>query len=128
MGKNNTNTQTPAVTPDPNAGAPAVTPDPNAGAPAVTPDQNVGSSQTAAPTSAPTANSAKQKVKMKKIKLPLSKEQQDDVFVSVNDKKYQIKRGVEVEVPWFVYEVLANQEKALQTLFENQAKAQQNVL
>lgn len=128
MAKNNTNTQTPAVTPDPNAGAPAVTPDSNAGSPTVTPDSNVG---TVAPTSAPTAsttNSAKQKVKMKKIKLPLSKEQQDDVFVSVNDKKYQIKRGVEVEVPWFVYEVLANQEKALQTLFENQAKAQQNVL
>ncbi len=117
MAKNNTNTQTPAVTPDPNAGAPAVTPDSNEG--------------TVAPTSAPTAsttNSAKQKVKMKKIKLPLSKEQQDDVFVSVNDKKYQIKRGVEVEVPWFVYEVLSNQEKALQTLFENQAKAQKNVL
>lgn len=118
MAKNNTNTQ-------------AVTPDPNAGAPAVTPDQNVGTAATAAPTSAPTVsttNPAKQKVKMKKIKLPLSKEQQDDVFVSVNDKKYQIKRGVEVEVPWFVYEVLANQEKALQTLFENQRKAQENVL
>ena len=114
MAKNNTNTQ-------------AVTPDPNAGAQAVTPDQNVGTAATAAPTVS-TTNPAKQKVKMKKIKLPLSKEQQDDVFVSVNDKKYQIKRGVEVEVPWFVYEVLANQEKALQTLFENQAKAQQNVL
>ena len=116
MAKNNTNTQTPAVTPDPNAGAPAVTPDPN-----------VGTAANAAPTTS-TTNSAKQKVKMKKIKLPLSKEQQDDVFVSVNDKKYQIKRGVEVEVPWFVYEVLANQEKALQTLFENQRKAQENVL
>ena len=117
MGRNNTNAQTPAVTPDPNAGAPAVTPDPNV--------------STAAPTSAPTApttNSAKQKVEMKKIKLPLTRDQQEDVYVTVNEKKYQIKRGIEMEVPWFVYEVLANQEKALQTLFENQAKAQQNVL
>lgn len=125
MGKNNTNTQTPAVTPDPNAGTEVtVTPAPATVAPAtpaVTPNPPTGMQ-------APTTTPAKQKVKMVKIKLPLSKEQQDDVFVSVNDKKYQIKRGVEVEVPWFVYEVLANQEKALQTLFENQRKAQENVL
>ncbi|HBU12181.1 MAG TPA: hypothetical protein DEB31_05475 [Clostridiales bacterium] len=30
----------------------------------------------------------------------------DDVFVSVNGKRWQIRRGVEVEVPDFVKEVL----------------------
>lgn len=126
MAKNNTNTQ--AVTPDPNAGAPAVLPDPNVGtaAPAVTPDQSA-TVTTPPSASAPTAP-VKNKVKMVKVKLDLTKELKDDVFVSVNDKKYQIKRGVYVEVPWFVAEVLTNQEKALMTLFENQTKAQQNVL
>lgn len=115
MGRNNSNAQTPAT--------PAVTPDPNEGAqapatPAVAPT----------PTTATSSASAKNKVKMVKVKLDLTKELKDDVFVSVNDKKYQIKRGVYVEVPWFVAEVLRNQEKALMTLFENQTKAQQNVL
>lgn len=35
----------------------------------------------------------------------------DDVFVGVNDKRYQIKRGIEVEVPRFVAEVLENSKK-----------------
>lgn len=35
----------------------------------------------------------------------------DDVFVGVNDKRYQIKRGVEVEVPRFVAEVLENSQR-----------------
>lgn len=77
---------------------------------------------------APTTAPGNKEIKTVKIKLPLSKEQKDDVFVSVNDKKYQIKRGVEVDVPWFVAEILKNKESALETLFENQAKAQENVL
>ena len=77
---------------------------------------------------APTTASKNEEIKTVKIKLPLSKEQKDDVFVSVNDKKYQIKRGIEVNVPWFVAEILKNKESALETLFENQAKAQENVL
>lgn len=117
MAKNNTNTQTPAVIPNPKVGT---------AAPAVTPDQSA-TVTTPTSASAPTAP-VKNKVKMVKVKLDLTKELKDDVFVSVNDKKYQIKRGVYVEVPWFVAEVLNNQEKALMTLFENQTKAQQNVL
>ena len=34
----------------------------------------------------------------------------DDVFVGVNGKTYQIKRGVEIEVPESVAEVLRNSE------------------
>lgn len=99
MAKTNTNAQIPA------------------GAPALNTDSQ-----------APTTVTENEEIKTVKIKLPLSKEQKDDVFVSVNDKKYQIKRGIEVDVPWFVAEILKNKESALETLFENQAKAQENVL
>ena len=50
-------------------------------------------------------------VKMVKIKIRKDKTLKRDVFVSVNGKTYQIQRGVEVEVPDFVKEVLDNQEK-----------------
>ena len=35
----------------------------------------------------------------------------DDVFVSVNGRNFQIKRGVEVDVPVYVAEVLRNSEE-----------------
>lgn len=64
--------------------------------------------------------------KMVKIRIPRSKAEQEDVFVSVNLRTYQIKRGVEVEVPDFVAEVLRHQEEMLEEimLFEaaNQRK------
>lgn len=45
--------------------------------------------------------------KMVKIKLfKDGKEYKDDVFVSVNGKSFQIQRGVEVEVPLAVAEVI----------------------
>ena len=52
------------------------------------------------------------KVKTVKIKLPRIKGDESDVYVSVNDYSCLIKRGVEVEVPEFVAEVLRNQELA----------------
>ena len=52
------------------------------------------------------------KVKTVTIKLPRIKAEDSDVFVSVNDYSCLIKRGVEVEVPDFVAEVLRNQEIA----------------
>ena len=62
--------------------------------------------------------------KMVKIRIPKTKEQKDDVFVSVNFRTYQIQRGVEVEVPDFVAEVLQNREKMLEEimLFEEQVQ------
>ena len=50
-------------------------------------------------------------VKMVKVKLHKDKNTKRDVFVSVNGKTWQIQRGVEVEVPDFVKEVLTNTEK-----------------
>lgn len=45
-----------------------------------------------------------------KIRLPKSREHEEDVFVSVNERTWLIKRGVEVEVPECVAEVIRNGE------------------
>lgn len=54
--------------------------------------------------------------KMVKIKIPKTRKDEGDVFVSVNDYSCLIQRGVEVEVPDFVAEVLQNQEQMLLSL------------
>ena len=51
------------------------------------------------------------KEKLVKVRIPRTKENQDDVFVSVNDRNWLIKRGVEVEVPECVAEVLMHQQR-----------------
>jgi len=69
----------------------------------------------------------KEAVKEKKIKIRLPKERRDqeDVFVSVNERSWLIRRGVEVEVPLCVAEVLRNREKMLETImaFEDANRA-----
>ena len=57
-----------------------------------------------------------QKEKMVKIRLPKTKADEDDERVWVNHRSWQIKRGVEVEVPECVAEVLRNKEKALEDI------------
>lgn len=57
-----------------------------------------------------------------KIRLPKLKADQEDVFVSVNDYTCIIKRGVEVEVPVFVAEVLRHQEEMLEQIMEFESK------
>lgn len=56
--------------------------------------------------------------KMVKVRIPRTSKNQEDVFVSVNMKTYLIKRGVEVEVPESVAEVLRHQEEALEAIME----------
>lgn len=51
-----------------------------------------------------------------KIRIPRTKADQEDVFVSVNMETFIVKRGVEVEVPDYVAEVLRHQEEALETI------------
>ena len=59
-----------------------------------------------------TANKPEEvKEKLVKVRIPKTKENQDDVYVSVNDRNWQIKRGIEVEVPECVAEVLLHQEE-----------------
>ena len=57
-----------------------------------------------------------------KIRLPKTRADQEDVFVSVNDYTCIIKRGVEVEVPAFVAEVLRHREEMLEQIMEFESK------
>ena len=57
-----------------------------------------------------------------KVRLPKMKADQEDVFVSVNDYTCIVKRGVEVEVPVFVAEVLRHREEMLENIMELQSK------
>ena len=59
-----------------------------------------------------------------KVKVPRLKKDQEDVYVSVNDRTWMIKRGVPVEVPECVAEVLRHQEEVLEEiyLFESENK------
>jgi len=61
-------------------------------------------------------------VKMVKVRIPRTKADQEDVFVSVNNYTCIIKRGTEVEVPDYVAEVLTHQEEMLEKimLFEEE--------
>lgn len=62
--------------------------------------------------------------KMVKIRIPRTKADEEDVFVSVNMETFLIKRGVEVEVPDYVAEVLMHQEEMLENIMIfNDAKA-----
>lgn len=66
--------------------------------------------------------------KMVKIKMPLTRNEKDDVFVSVNMRTWLIKRGVEVEVPECVAEVLRHQEQSLEEAYEYTEKMQNVVV
>lgn len=49
---------------------------------------------------------------------------QDDIFVAVNGRRYQIKRGVKVKIPRFVYDVIKNsaeQDRATADLMERES-------
>lgn len=54
--------------------------------------------------------------KMVKIRIPRTRKDQEDVFVSVNNYTCVIKRGEEVEVPDYVAEVLQHQEEMLEKI------------
>lgn len=59
-----------------------------------------------------------------RIKLPKERREQEDVFVGVNERTWLIKRGVEVEIPECVAEVLENRELMLESIaaFEDAAR------
>lgn len=63
------------------------------------------------------------KPKTVKIKLPLTKYEKDDVYVALNFKTYQIKRGEYVEVPEGVAEILENSERMAAEAFAFEAEA-----
>lgn len=57
------------------------------------------------------------------IKLPLTRTEKEDVWVAVNGKSMQIKRGVEVEVPKCIAEVLQHKEEMLMEAIEFESNA-----
>ena len=59
----------------------------------------------------------------KKIKLPLTRTEKDDVYVCVNGESFLIKRGETVEVPDYVAEVLQHKEEMLAEAMEFEAQA-----
>ena len=58
------------------------------------------------------------KEKMVKIRLPKTRADEPDERVWVNNRSWQIQRGVEVEVPECVAEVLRNKELALEHIMQ----------
>lgn len=56
------------------------------------------------------------------IRIPRTKENGADVFVSVNERSWLIQRGISVEVPECVAEVLRHQEEMMEEsyIFEEQ--------
>lgn len=76
-----------------------------------------------------TANKPEEaKEKLIKFTIQKTRENQDDVFVSVNDRTWQIQRGVEVEVPECVLEVLRHQQEMenIALAYEAQASSPKN--
>lgn len=65
---------------------------------------------------ATTTTTTEKATKMVKIKIPRTRKDQEDVFVSVNNYNCVIQRGVEVEVPDYVAEVLQHQEEMLEKI------------
>lgn len=63
------------------------------------------------------------KPKTVKIKLPLTRTEKNDVYVSLNGTGYLIKRGEEVEVPAGVAEILQHKEEMLAIAMEYEAQA-----
>jgi hypothetical protein len=50
------------------------------------------------------------------VRIPRTSPRQEDVFVSVNNYTCLVKRGVDVQVPDFVAEVLLHQEAMMETI------------
>ena len=50
------------------------------------------------------------------VRIPRVNPRQEDVFVSVNNYTCIVRRGVDVEVPDFVAEVLRHQEEMMETI------------
>lgn len=66
------------------------------------------------------------KEKMVKVLLPLTRTEKEDVYVAVNGRPFLIKRGVHVEVPASVAEVLEHSDQMLNEALEFEAKAAAN--
>lgn len=57
------------------------------------------------------------------INIPVTRFEKDDVWVAVNGKSMQIKRGIDVEVPKCIAEALEHSQNMLVEAMEYEAKA-----
>lgn len=73
-----------------------------------------------------TVKAENKKVIMVAIKIEKNKNERDDVFVCVNGKNFQIKRGEVVNVPEYVCEVLENMKKMDELAIERMEEAAKN--
>lgn len=85
----------------------------------VTPEESVALEETVTPeeTTPPEETAAPEEQKEPTEKIFLFKDDstyRDDLFVSVNGRNFQIQRGVEVEVPACVAEVIRNSDRQKQ--------------
>ena len=69
---------------------------------------------------------ANNKEKTVRIRLPIEKDNKEDKVVWVNDRRFLIKRGVPVDVPESVAEILENEEKMLSVRYEYESKMQRD--
>ena len=74
------------------------------------------------------AENTTNKPKKVRITLPLSRSEKEDVYVAVNGKSYLIKRGIEVEVPDYVAEVLKHSEESDMKAMAFEAQAAANAI
>lgn len=59
-----------------------------------------------------------------KIRIPRERDNDEDKVVWVNDRRFLIKRGVPVDVPESVAEILAQEEKMLDYIYEYESRVQ----
>ena len=69
---------------------------------------------------------ANNKEKTVRIRLPIERDHKEDKVVWVNDRRFLIKRGVPVDVPESVAEILENEEKMLSVRYEYERKMQRD--
>lgn len=69
---------------------------------------------------------ATNKEKTVRIRLPIERDNKEDKVVWVNDRRFLIKRGVPVDVPESVAEILENEEKMLSVRYEYESKMQRD--
>lgn len=74
------------------------------------------------------ANETAEQEELISIRLPLTKELQDDVFVRVNHRTWLIKRGETVKVPACVVEVLEHADQATMEAIRYQASKEKKDL
>ena len=60
------------------------------------------------------------------IRIPIERDNKEDKVVWVNDRRFLIKRGVYVEVPAAVAEILDHEEEMLQQRYEYESMMQKD--